>query len=314
MSGRLKFYADVWKSYTSDPFILSAVTGYELEFDSTPVQLKIPNEIPFSIEEQAVVSQEVQNLLSKGAIVPTHNEPEQFISTLFIVPKANGKVRPVINLKYLNEFVTYEHFKRETFPTVLDLVQKEDFFTSLDLSDAYFAIPVADHFQCYLKFVWLGQMYKFVCVPFGYSMAPRLFTKILKPIFAWFRHQGYRCSYYVDDSINMNRDQTVCHSTTCTMANTMESLGFLINKEKSVFEPSQRIVYFGYIIDSLQFKVFLPDKKLKKIINTAKLLLSSETVVIRLLASFIGLIINAFHAVLEAPLHYRTLEREKCAG
>ena len=138
-----------------------------------------------------------KNLLSKGAIVPTHNEPEQFISTLFIVPKANGKFRPVINLKYLNEFVSYEHFKQETFSTVLDIVQKEDLFTSLDLSDAYFAIPVADQFQCYLKFVWLGQMYKFVCVPFGYSMAPRLFTKILKPIFAWFRHQGYRCSYYM---------------------------------------------------------------------------------------------------------------------
>ena len=141
-------------------------------------------------------------------------------------------------------------------------------------------------------------------------MAPRLFTKIFKPIFAWFRHQGYRCSYYTDDSINMNKDKTVCRSTTCTMADTMKSLGFLINKEKSVFEPSQRIVYFGYILDSLQFKVFLPDKKLQKIKNTAKLLLSSETVVIRLLASFIGLIIHAFHAVLEAPLHYRTGERK----
>ena len=80
VSGRLKFYANVWKSYTSDPYILSAATGYELEFDSIPVQLKIPNEIPFSIEEQAIVSQEVQNLLSKGAIIATHNEPEQFIS------------------------------------------------------------------------------------------------------------------------------------------------------------------------------------------------------------------------------------------
>ena len=112
----------------------------------------------------------------------------------------------------------------------------------------------------------------------------------------------------------MNRDKTVCRSTTCTMADTMESLGFLINKEKSVFEQSQRIVYFGYILDSLQFKVFLPNKKLQKIKNTAKLLLSSETVVIKLLASFIGLIMNAFHAVLEAPLHYRTLERDKCTG
>ena len=70
MSGRLKFYADVWKSYTSDPFILSAISGYELEFDSTPVQLKIPNEIPFSIEEQAVVSQEVQKFIIKRSHCP----------------------------------------------------------------------------------------------------------------------------------------------------------------------------------------------------------------------------------------------------
>ena len=35
---------------------------------------------------------------------------------------------------------------------------------------------------------------------------------------------------------------------------------------------------------------------------------------VRLLACFIGLIINAFYAVLEAPLHYRALERDKVAG
>ena len=32
------------------------------------------------------------------------------------------------------------------------------------------------------------------------------------------------------------------------------------------------------------------------------------------MASFIGLIINAFYAVFEAPLHYRTLERNKILG
>ena len=32
---------------------------------------------------------------------------------------------------------------------------------------------------------------------------------------------------------------------------------------------------------------------------------------IRLLASFIGSLINAFYAVLEAPLHYRSLEQAK---
>ena len=69
-------------------------------------------------------------MLRKGAIVPCKSESGEFISTIFIVPKPNGKYRPVINLKYLNEFIQYDHFKQETFSTVLDLLQKGDYMTS----------------------------------------------------------------------------------------------------------------------------------------------------------------------------------------
>ena len=36
--------------------------------------------------------------------------------------------------------------------------------------------------------------------------------------------------------------------------------------------------------------------------------------IVRALESFIGMIINAFYAVFEAPLHYKGLERNKLAG
>ena len=74
---------------------------------------------------------------------------------------------------------------------------------------------------------------------------------------------------------------------------------------------SQRIKYFGFILDSVLFMVFLPDEKVQKIEGMATYLLGAKVIKIRELASIIGLLINAFHAVLEAPLHYRTLEREK---
>ena len=98
------------------------------------------------------------------------------------------------------------------------------------------------------------------------------------------------------------------------IADTRASLGYDINTEKSVFEPSQRIMYFGFILDSVLFNVFLPTEKVKKIINMAKFLLSKKSVVVQDVASFIGLIINAFHTIFEVPLHYRVLERDKIAG
>ena len=209
---------------------------------------------------------------------------------------------------------TLYHYATALPMVVLDLIQKNDFFTSMDLKDGYFSIYVKEEFQKYLKFSWRGQLYKFVCAPFGLSSLPRLFTKLLKPIFSWFRQQGIRCSYYIDDSLNMNRDKIICRQNALLIADTISSLGYDVNREKSVLEPTQRIVYFGFILDSVQFKVFLPSEKVQKIINLARFLLSKESVVVRDIASFIGMIINAFYAILEAPLHYRQLERSKIAG
>ena len=105
-------------------------------------------------------------MLRKGAIVPCESESGEFISTIFIVTKSKGKFRPIINLKYLNEFIQYNHLKQKTFRTVVGLLQIGDYMTSIDLQDAYFAVPVQKDSQKYLKFSWNGVLYKCVCVCF----------------------------------------------------------------------------------------------------------------------------------------------------
>ena len=59
-----------------------------------------------------------------------------FYSRLFLVEKASGGWRPVIDLSPLNEFV------RQTTASVLLSVRKGDFLASVDLKDAYFQIPI----------------------------------------------------------------------------------------------------------------------------------------------------------------------------
>lgn len=112
----------------------------------------------------------------------------------------------------------------------------------------------------------------------------------------------------------MNKDKAVCQNNTLTMVDTLESLGFTINYKKSSLIPSQRIVFFGFIIDTVEFKIFLTEEKVNKIILKAEELLKKGKVVVRELASFIGLVINAFYAVFEAPLHYRGMEWNKLQG
>ena len=77
-----------------------------------PFQANIPNEIKFSDEQRNCVDFEIQELLKKGAIVQSEWEQNKFISNIFILPKPNCRFRPIINLKYLNYFVSYEHIKQ----------------------------------------------------------------------------------------------------------------------------------------------------------------------------------------------------------
>ena len=158
---------------------MNTVSGYCIDFDKQPVQLHIPKEIPFSNDQWKIVDDEVKNLLSIGAIVPSSSEKDEFISTIFFVPKPNGKFRPVINFRYLNQFIHYDHFKHETFEVVLDLLQTNDFMTSVDMEQAYFSIPMHTDYQKYLKFFWNGKLNKFTCLFFGLKSAPFVFTKVL---------------------------------------------------------------------------------------------------------------------------------------
>ena len=53
-------------------------------------------------------------MFNKGAIVETPNHLEgEFISNLFLVEKKDGGKRPVINLKHLSQFISYQHFQME---------------------------------------------------------------------------------------------------------------------------------------------------------------------------------------------------------
>jgi hypothetical protein len=62
------------------------------------------------------ILEEVKKLLGKGAIelVPPGQESQGFYSTFFIVPKKDGGLRPILNLKPLNVYMEKSHFKMET--------------------------------------------------------------------------------------------------------------------------------------------------------------------------------------------------------
>ena len=66
---------------------------------------------------------------------------------MFLIPKKSGEFRPVINLRSLNKFVKYQHFKMEGIRLVKDLLTPGHYLGAIDLKDAYFLILIHHNHQ-----------------------------------------------------------------------------------------------------------------------------------------------------------------------
>lgn len=58
---------------------------------------------------------------------------------IFTRPKKDGSHSLILNLKDLNVFIQYHHFKMYTFQNVVDIVTENCFMGSLDLRDANYS-------------------------------------------------------------------------------------------------------------------------------------------------------------------------------
>ena len=140
-------------------------------------------QLRFSPEETTAINNEVAELLKKGVIVQSHQEKNDFISPIFVRPKKDGCHRLILNLKDMNQYIEYHHFKMEKLQTALSMIRPYSYFASVDIKDAYYCLPVNSTDQKYLKFMWNGAFYKYTCLPNGLGSAPRIFTKVMKAVF-----------------------------------------------------------------------------------------------------------------------------------
>lgn len=275
------------------------------------MQFSRPSQLPLSLKEKIAIEKEVNSLLKKGAIRIIQAHEVKYLSTIFTIPKKSGELRPIINLKNLNKFVRYQHFKMETFKEIRSMLLQNDYLTSIDLKDAYFSIPINEDYHKYLCFQWENNFYCFQCLPFGLSSAPRVFTKVMKPVTASLRSLGMRIMIYLDDILIFGQSEEESSVNTRRVIDLLQSLGFVINFEKSSLTPKNKLVYLGFEIDSSNMLTSLPTDKVEKLQSFGKKLISSSSITIRELSRFIGLVTSSFEVLPKGRLHFRELEQIK---
>ena len=300
-----------WEKLTSDQEILKIVRGDDIDFGSDPPEKQQARPCLVSKENEILMGEEIENMLQKGIIQECYHEAGEYVSPIFPVFKTDGRLRIILNLKQLNDHIKKLHFKMDNIQTVLRCVTKGCYMAAIDLKHAYYSVKVADEFQKYLKFMWDESLYKFTCFPNGLGPCPRKFTKLMKVPLSHLREMRHIIVGYIDDFFMKGTSKERCFETLLAAATLLQKLGFTIHPEKSDLEPATRIIFLGFIIDSIAMNVTLPEDKKAKILDLIDQVLSKDTVPIRLVASLIGNFVSSFPASLYGPLYYRVTEREK---
>lgn len=135
----------------------------------------------------------------------------------------------------------------------------------LDLKDAYFTVSIWEKRQKFLKFIWKDNLFEFACLPFGLVSAPRVFTKLMKPVVCLLRHLVIRVIIYLDDLLIMAESKGLASSHATTALTLLEGLGFQVNFKKSVLSPTTVIEFLGFTVNSITITLSLPWDKVRNV-------------------------------------------------
>ena len=301
-----------WMQITSDKWLLDIVrNGYAIEFESLPDFSGYSTQPTFSKKDDDIISNEIRKLLKMEVLTAVAPRADQFLSNIFIVPKHDTGHRLILNLKHLNDFVEKHHFKMETLKTALALVKPNAFFGSLDLRQAYYSMPIRKECRKFLRFIWKGVVYEYSCLPNGLSTGPRVFTKLLKPMYSALRKLGHTNVAYIDDSFLQSDTYEECVKNISDTLQLADDLGFTVHKTKSVVIPTQTIIFVGFLICSVSMTVKIPPEKCANMIHLFEEILAAKKITIRKFAQLIGTCVSVEPGVRYAALYYKLMEIER---
>lgn len=132
----------------------------------------------------------------------------------------------------------------------LQAISPGDWFTSIDLKDTYFHVPIARPHWRFLRFAFQGQHYQFRVLPFGLSLSPRVFSRCIAAALSPLQARGLKIMPYLDDWLICVPSREDVIRDMQTVLDHAASLGLRVNVEKSNLAPSQLTTFLGMVLDS----------------------------------------------------------------
>jgi hypothetical protein len=250
--GKLKDNLAFWENtIEANSFILSVIKeGYRIPFIENPSSVFLSYNMS-ARKYSKFVTTAINQLVLSGCVIEKSSRP-YCINPLTVSINSNGKERLILDLRHENKCIEKQKIKFEGSKEALQYAKRANLMIKFDLKSGYHYVEIHKAFQQYLGFSWSvnGEIkyYVFTVLPFGLSSASFLFTKLMREIVKYWRSLSYPIIVYLDDGWCCLSPEHVSEISN-SIRQDLKFAGFVVNEEKSVWEPSYKLEWLGFVWD-----------------------------------------------------------------
>ncbi|XP_052103318.1 uncharacterized protein LOC127736766 [Mytilus californianus] len=267
VKGRLAKHYDFWVKIGASDFVFDTIkNGYVIPFLVPPPSMHMKNN-KSAVSNSEFVDKAVLELVDSGCAYEIPFTP-YIVNPLSVATNKSGKKRLILDLSILNKSVKKERFKFEDWKTPIQFFKRGSYLFKFDLKSCYHHYDICPQQQTFLGFSWNNKYYCFSVLVFGLASSPYLFTKCLRSMVKYWRQNSIDIVLYLDDVFGMASDYELCRKDSDFVKKSLKETGFLVNIEKSVFEPTQKLEWLGITWDSAQFCISIPERRLNDLLQS----------------------------------------------
>lgn len=195
-----------------------------------------------AISEKQHVREMISDLLKHDVIRPSTSA---YSSPIVLVKKKTGDLRLCIDYRALNKKTVKENYPIPLIDDQLDQLSGSQYYTTLDLANGYYQVPIRECDKFKTAFVTPEGHYEFNRMPFGLANAPATFQRIMNQILGAVRYG--EALVYLDDVIipSISIDQGLARLE--TVLDIFSKTGLTLKLSKCFF--------FGKTVEYLGFEV-----------------------------------------------------------
>ncbi|KAA6327924.1 MAG: putative Transposon Ty3-G Gag-Pol polyprotein, partial [Streblomastix strix] len=211
-------------------------------------------------------NKQLQKEIQQGIVIEVPSV--KVLNRTFLVPRSDGRLRKILDCRMVNSVTMNQKFQMEGVEHLRQLIQPEDFATTLDLRDAYHHVNVHSSLHPYFSFAFRDKMYTYAGLPFGWNRNPYMFTKTLLVCIRQIRKRWkVKITSYIDDILLLHTVKQELQTITKQIAQFLKDLCWRLAPEKCRMIPYQRFKCLDWQWSTATMDVQMPAPR-RKIMKT----------------------------------------------